>query len=139
LAYADDSVRQQQYWDLEYCEVADRNPQKWATSLREQMRDSVHRHLEGCDSDDTGAYLSGGTDSSSVVAFMSEKFHSPHCFSISFPAQGYNEIEYARAAAQRFRAQHHELCLSPQHAFDAVAKVVSYYDEPFANSSALAS
>ena len=139
LTYEKDAVRQQQYWDLEYPESNDADKENWAKLLREQMRDSVHRHLDGCGADNTGAYLSGGTDSSSVVAFMTDKFPRCHCFSISFPTQGYNEIEYARATAQRFQSQHHELCMSPQDAFDAIPKVVGYYDEPFANSSALAS
>jgi asparagine synthase (glutamine-hydrolysing) len=139
LTFEGDCARQQQYWDLEYSEDKEGDEQIWAKLLREQMRDAVHRHLDGCTAEDTGAYLSGGTDSSSVVAFMSEQFSPCRCFSISFPTQGYNEIEYARATAQRFRSQHHELCMSPQDAMDAIPKVVAYYDEPFANSSALAS
>ena len=139
LTYAAGSTCQQQYWDLEYSESEGRSVEDWAQSLRQQMRDAVHRHLDGCSADCTGAYLSGGTDSSSVVAFMSERFPRSHCFSISFPSRGYNEIEYARATAQRFQSQHHELCMSPQDAFDAIPKIVSYYDEPLANSSALAS
>ena len=139
LTYASGSIRQQQYWDLKYSESGGRGVEDWAQALRQQMRDSVHRHLDGCSADTTGAYLSGGTDSSSVVAFMSDRFPRCHCFSISFPTQGYNEIEYARATAQRFQSQHHELCMSPQDAVDAIPRVVSYYDEPFANSSALAS
>ncbi len=139
LTYEKDSTRQQQYWDLEYPESNEGDVQNWAKLLREQMRDAVHRHLDGCSAENTGAYLSGGTDSSSVVAFMSEKFARCHSFSISFPTQGYNEIEYARTTAQQFRSQHHEHCMSPQDIADAIPKVVAYYDEPFANSSALAS
>ncbi len=139
LIYDGHFTRQKQYWDLEYREDDEAGVQNWAESLREQLRDSVHRNLDGCNADTTGAYLSGGTDSSSVVAFMSELFPRPHCFSISFPVQAYTEIEYARVTAKRFQSQHHELCMSPQDAIDAIPKIVGYYDEPFANSSALAS
>ncbi len=127
------------YWDLAYVEEKRGTESSWRDRLREQMRAAVHRHLEGGDRENTGAYLSGGTDSSTVVAFMSDRFSSVNCCSISFPVSGYNEIEYARATAKHFNASHHELCLSPADAIDAIPRVVSYYDEPFANSSALAS
>jgi asparagine synthase (glutamine-hydrolysing) len=127
------------YWDLEYPESENRDEKYWSMQLREEMRAAVHRHLAECTADNTGAYLSGGTDSSSVVAFMSEQFKGVHSCSISFPVTGYNEIEYARETARHFQARHHELCLSPRDAFDAIPRIIEYYDEPFANSSALAS
>lgn len=127
------------YWDLEYRESANLHERFWSQKLREEMRSAVHRHLYDCQSDNTGAYLSGGTDSSTVVAFMSERFKEPHSCSISFPLDVYNEIDFARATATMFQARHHELCLSPQDAIDAIPRIIEYYDEPFANSSALAS
>jgi asparagine synthase (glutamine-hydrolysing) len=132
-------VRHERYWDLEYIESNNCDEKYWAGELREQMRAAVHRHLSECTSENTGAYLSGGTDSSSVVAFMSERFSKPQSCSMSFPVTGYNEIEYARTTARRFQSRHHELCMSPQDAIDAIPLVMDYYDEPFANSSALAS
>jgi asparagine synthase (glutamine-hydrolysing) len=86
--------------------------------------------------EDTGAYLSGGTDSSSVVAFVSEWSSPANSFSIFFSEGGYNEIGYARIAARRFGTRHRELCLRPQDALEAVPLLTQYYDEPFANSSA---
>jgi len=139
LVYQGGRIHQQQYWDLEYRESNEHDEQHWADLLREEMRQAVHRQLDGRSQSDTGAYLSGGTDSSSVVAFMTDKFPRCHAFSMSFPSKGYNEIEYARATAQRFQALHHELCMGPQDALDAIPKVTGYYDEPFANSSGLAS
>lgn len=139
LIYEKGELRQHRYWDLQYTEDKNLDERYWAAALRQQIRDAVHRHLAECDAENTGAYLSGGTDSSSVVAFMSERFPRAHSYSISFPVTGYNEIEYARSTAECFQSRHHELCLSPQDAIDAIPKVMSYYDEPFANSSALAS
>ena len=139
LTFEKGVLRQHPYWDLEYLESEDPDEKDWAIQLREQMRGAVHRHLADCDPEQTGAYLSGGTDSSSVVAFMSEKFPHAHSCSISFPVSGYNEIEYARTTARHFQSRHHELCLSPQDAIDAIPRLIEYYDEPFANSSALAS
>jgi asparagine synthase (glutamine-hydrolysing) len=139
LAFENGRVQQTQYWDLRYVESDNNDEKYWTKELREQMRAAVYRHLAGCNTDDTGAYLSGGTDSSSVVAFMSDRLSQVQSFSISFPITGFNEIEYARTTAKHFESRHHELCLSPQDAIDAIPKVIEYYDEPFANSSALAS
>jgi asparagine synthase (glutamine-hydrolysing) len=139
LRYENGVLSRTRYWDLEYQESANLDERFWSQKLREEIRSAVHRHLYDCQSENTGAYLSGGTDSSTVVAFMSEKFKETHSCSISFPLNVYNEIEFARATATTFQARHHELCLSPQDAIDAIPRIIEYYDEPFANSSALAS
>ena len=139
LTFENGSVHAEQYWDLDYVESRNRDEQYWANELREAMRAAVLRHLDGCAPDSTGAYLSGGTDSSSVVAFMSERFVPVNTFSMSFPETSHNEIDFARTAAERFHTRHHERCLLPEDARDAIPRVIAYYDEPFANSSALAS
>jgi asparagine synthase (glutamine-hydrolysing) len=132
-------VATKRYWDLEYHEDLSRDERYWARELREEMRAAVHRHLVDCTAPKTGAYLSGGTDSSSVVAFMSDRFKPTNSFSISFPIEGYNEIGFARTIAERFATHHHERCLSPEDAAGTIPKLIRYYDEPFANSSAIAS
>jgi asparagine synthase (glutamine-hydrolysing) len=139
LLFKGGEVTKKRYWDLEYNEDFSRDEKYWTRELREEMRAAVHRHLRGCSAETTGAYLSGGTDSSSVVAFMSERFKPTHSFSMSFPVEGFNEIQFARIAAERFRTSHHERCLSPEDAVAAIPKLIRYYDEPFANSSAIAS
>jgi asparagine synthase (glutamine-hydrolysing) len=137
LQYENGQVSRRQYWDVSYEESSDRNVENWAERVREGLRDAVHAHLEGCNNDTTGAYLSGGTDSSSVVAFMSEKFAPVHTFSISFFEERYDESRFARVTAERFRARHHEKCLTPNEAWNAISLITQYYDEPFANSSAV--
>ena len=132
-------VTEHQYWDLEYPESEDRSVARWSEELREGMRAAVHRHLEGCEQNSTGCFLSGGTDSSSVVAFASEKHHPAQSFSIAFEEAGFSEIEFARTTASLFHTNHHEKWLSPQNASDALEKIIAYYDEPFANSSAIGS
>lgn len=139
LVFERGEIKQERYWDIEYPECESHNERYWAYELREGMRAAVHQHLDGCRPETTGAYLSGGTDSSSVVAFISERFSPANSFSISFPETPYNEIGFARVAAERFRTRHHERCLSPQDAREAIPKVTEYYQEPFANSSAIAS
>jgi asparagine synthase (glutamine-hydrolysing) len=137
LVYENATVRQKSYWDLEYAERENKEVDYWAREVREGMRAAVHRHLTDLDPEKTGAYLSGGTDSSSVVAFMKER-HSPvNTFSIFFAEAIYSEIGFARTTANHFRANHHELSLTSKDTYDAIPKIMEYYDEPFANSSAI--
>jgi asparagine synthase (glutamine-hydrolysing) len=139
LSFDSEQATTKTYWDLEYEEKSGDSEGEWARKLQGEMREAVHRNLDHFYRDEVGAYLSGGTDSSSVVAFMSEKLAPVHAFSISFPVSGFNEIEYARTTAAKFQAKHHEKCLIPEDALNAIPKIISYYDEPFANSSAIAS
>jgi asparagine synthase (glutamine-hydrolysing) len=128
--------REQQYWDMEYPEGRERK-QDWSQELGQGIRAAVHRSLDGCQPETTGAYLSGGTDSSSVVAFAAEQFSPVNTFSIYFAEERYSEIGYARITANRFRTQHHESRLTSEDALAAIPKICAYYDEPFANSSAI--
>ncbi len=137
LVYEAGQVRQTRYWDLRYRESGDRNVRHWAREVREGLRTAVQHHLTDLAPEKTGAYLSGGTDSSSVVAFMNER-HSPvNTYSIFFAESVYSEIGFARTTAEHFRANHHELSLTSRDTYDAIPKIMEYYDEPFANSSAI--
>ena len=137
LVYESGQVREVRYWDLEYRESDNHNVAHWANEVREGMRSAVQNHLTDLAPEKTGAYLSGGTDSSSVVAFMNER-HSPvNTYSIFFSEAVYSEIGFARTTAEHFRAKHHELSLTSHDTYDAIPKIVEYYDEPFANSSAI--
>ena len=139
MQYANGSIVERQYWDLEYPESDNHGVAHWSQELREGMRSAVHRHLTSCEQPTTGSFLSGGTDSSSVVAFVSERHHPAQTFSIAFDESDFSEIEFARITAAKFGTRHHEKFLTPQDASDALDKIIAYYDEPFANSSAIGS
>jgi asparagine synthase (glutamine-hydrolysing) len=129
----------QQYWDIDYSESADGDVSRWSRELQNSMRAAVLRNLEDCDTSRTGCFLSGGTDSSSVVALASEVHKPVKSFSIAFEESGFSEIDFARIAATAFQTSHHEKFLVPQDACDVIDRVIAYYDEPFANSSAVGS
>jgi asparagine synthase (glutamine-hydrolysing) len=84
-----------------------------------------------------GAFLSGGIDSSSVVAMMTNLMKRPvTTCSIGFEEHGYNEADFARDVARKFQSDHHERVVRPS-ALEVLEKLVWHFDEPFADSSAI--
>jgi asparagine synthase (glutamine-hydrolysing) len=84
-----------------------------------------------------GAFLSGGVDSSAVVATMAKNLQRPvKTFSIGFEESDYNELSYARQVASLFQTDHHEFVIKPD-AVEILPKLVWHYDEPYSDPSAL--
>ena len=138
LTYEDGDVRIARYWSLDYtakipaAELEDVEERIWAAlgaAVRKRMVSDVP----------LGAFLSGGVDSSAVVAAMAEASPTPiKTFSIGFPSVRYNELPRARLVAERFGTDHHELVLEP-HAVDKLPLIVAHHGEPFGDASAVPS
>jgi asparagine synthase (glutamine-hydrolysing) len=126
------------YWDLRQTQplvVEGRSPADVRAELLELLTDAVRCHL--ISDVPLGAFLSGGLDSSTVVALMRRAHNGPvKSFSIGFNDPSYDELQYARLVAERFETDHTELTVSPSVA-DLMPKLVDYFDEPFADSSAV--
>jgi asparagine synthase (glutamine-hydrolysing) len=84
-----------------------------------------------------GAFLSGGIDSSLVVASMARQSAAPvKTFSIGFEESAYNELDYARLVAKKYKTDHHDIVVKPD-SVELIKKLVRHYDEPFGDSSAI--
>lgn len=120
------------YWRLRPKELAG-DDQDLVDQLRELIKDSVKMQLV---SDvPLGAFLSGGIDSSTVLAFMSEISPDPvRAFSIGFNDASYDELPYARLAANRFAADHIVKVIQPN-MYMLTEELVAHFDEPFADFS----
>ena len=133
---AADGAVVRQYWELSSERTeSDRTPAEMRHQLRAELKDAIRFHMV---SDvPIGAFLSGGIDSSVVVALMSEVSTAPiKTFSIGFADQEHNELDMTRLVAERFSTEHHELIVEPE-AVDVLPDLVGAFDEPFADPSAL--
>ncbi|MGC2803122.1 MAG: XrtA/PEP-CTERM system amidotransferase, partial [Candidatus Acidiferrum sp.] len=135
LAASAAGVREVPYWDLSFANVENRSEAEWCELLRHSLCEATRVRLM---SDvPLGAFLSGGVDSSSVVAMMSHLMkRAVTTCSIGFEDKKYDEAIFAREIAQQFHTDHHEQIVHPE-AVDILKKLVWHYDEPFADSSAI--
>lgn len=136
LIYQAGNVILKQYWLPEFSEKLAGTREQAAKKLQERLIQVVKTNV--LTEQNTGAFLSGGLDSSSVAGALS-RIYPGHArtFTIGFPVAGYDEIHYARIASKHFKTQPHEYYLTPEDAVAAIPKIAEHYDEPFGNSSAL--
>ena len=134
LLFERGKAREVPYWEPDFTEHAPHTTEL-ESELKSLLRESVRRSING---KTTGAFLSGGTDSSTVVGMLNAVTGtSPRTYSIGFNARNYDETAFARTAARHFHADHHEYFLTPEDVIEAVPRVAAYYDQPFGNASAV--
>jgi asparagine synthase (glutamine-hydrolysing) len=122
------------YWALHYRDEPRHDFAAQSERFHTLLRESVSR-AKG--DDNAAAFLSGGTDSSTVSGVLKEIAGKVETYSIGFDADGFDEMEYARLAAKRFGLDMHEYYLKPADIVEAIPLIASHYDEPFANESAV--
>ncbi len=130
----------EQYWSLDsVVSNAQMNPfngsdEDAVEALHDLLFDATGRRMMA--DVPLGAFLSGGIDSSTVVALMQAQSERPvKTFSIGFHEEGYNEAKHAAEVARHLGTEHTELYVSPEEARDVIPKLPFYYDEPFSDSS----
>lgn len=136
MVVSDGKVRSSRYWMLGYEPKRQESVESLEAELDELLGRAVARRLVA--DVPLGALLSGGIDSSAVVALMRRSVTGDiKTFAIGFEQPEYNELRYARTVAAAFETQHHELVVRPAAATELLPRLVYHYNEPFADSSAL--
>ena len=133
--FSESGYRVRNYWKVDWAGETDIGEQEANGRLQSLMRDSIRLRLR---SDvPLGAFLSGGVDSSLIVALAQEQLDRPiHTFSIGFREADFDESQYAKQVAAWTRSEHHEYQVTPD-AVSILDDLVWHYDEPFGDSSAI--
>ena len=126
------------YWEVEYSnEFDDRTESEVADSVFNALQKSVRYRMV---SDvPVGAFLSGGVDSSAVVAMMSQlTSHPVKTYAVGFKGQeAYNELHYARQVAERYKTDHHETIITADDIGAFLPEIISIFDEPMADATSI--
>jgi asparagine synthase (glutamine-hydrolysing) len=135
LRWRDGRAEVRQYWQIAAEETFTGSEADAADQLRTVLADAVRSHM--ISDVPLGAFLSGGVDSSAVVGMMARASSRPvKTFSIGFDEPEFDELEHARTVAQHFGTDHHEFVVRPD-GLAILDRLVSHFDEPFADSSAI--
>lgn len=128
-------LRSNEYWDIPFTPVPYSSEQELEEELIHRLREAVEIRMVA--EVPLGAFLSGGVDSSAVVAMMAGLQKEPvNTCSIGFDVKGFDESIYAQEVAEQFNT-HHDVNIVDPNDFDLIDELAGLYDEPFADSSAL--
>ncbi len=133
--YREDGLQVRPYWQPDFNVELRLSEAEAIERLRETLESSVAMRLQS--EVPLGAFLSGGVDSSLIVAIAQRKSNRPlKTFSIGFPIREYDETGYARRVAEHLGTEHHEFQVTPD-GVGVLPQLIWHYDEPFADSSAI--
>lgn len=135
LHYRQGRVETRPYWQMTFQEDGKRSFEDLRADFLAQLKNGVREASAGAK---TGAFLSGGTDSSTIAGMLCDVGGVPaETYSIGFAAQGYDEMEYARIASRHFGTKHHEYYVTPDDVVAAIPGIAAVCDQPFGNASAV--
>jgi asparagine synthase (glutamine-hydrolysing) len=135
VSFSREGIRKQSYWDLPREELKLSSEKEYEKRLEEVLQDAVRSHL--LSDVPVGAFLSGGIDSSIVVALMSGMVSEPvMTYSIGFEEREFDELSRARTIANLFSTNHFERVITPEPA-KVLERLAYYYDEPFPDDSSM--
>lgn len=134
LIYQNGTWQVRRYWEPEFRENADASLAEAGEEMLGLLASSVARLADDVD---TGAFLSGGLDSSTVAGLLARARPRPKTYSIGFDVEGYDEIGYARIASDQFGTDFRTYYVTQEDVLEELPRIAGAYDEPFGNSSAL--
>jgi asparagine synthase (glutamine-hydrolysing) len=139
LVWRNGEIRTRRYWDLRFeAEAEETRPDaELIEEYRDRLKEAVRLRLMA--DVPLGAFLSGGIDSATITALMSQLVDEPiKTFSVGFAEREANELAYARIVAKAFKTDHHEVLVTPEQFFGALPSLVWHEDEPIAHPSSVA-
>lgn len=129
------SINIKKYWEIQFDPDFSKTEDYWIEEINSCLSETVKLHMIA--DVPLGAFLSGGIDSSSVVAMMAKNSNRPvKTFSIGFKEKKFNELEFAREVANKYGCEHHEQIVEPE-SISLLPRLIHAYDEPFADTSAI--
>ncbi len=135
LKWKDGEIKTERYWTPDFSSKIKISEEEAIEETLRILREATKMRL--ISEVPLGAFLSGGVDSSAIVALMAEASPNPvKTFSIGFEEQDFSELKYARRVAGHIGAEHHEFIVKPD-AVEVLPTLVGHYGEPFADSSAI--
>lgn len=135
LVFSKGRAETKKHWEMQFLEGQKRPFGELKQEFLRLLRSSVR---EAASDQEVGAFLSGGTDSSTIAGILGEVGGRPaRTYSIGFEADGYDEMEYARLAARHFSTEHHEYYVTPDDVVAAIPQIAGIFDQPFGNASAV--
>src|SRR5437588_2478508 len=135
LLWRNGEIKTERYWQLDFSHKIEITEEEAGEQVVTLLRDAVRVRLMS--EVPLGAFLSGGIDSSAIVALMAQESSEPvKTFSIGFDEQDFSELHHARRVAERVGAEHHEFIVRPD-ALEVLPTLVEHYGEPYADSSAI--
>ena len=135
LVFRKGRAETKKHWEMQFLEGQKRPFDELKQEFLRLLRSSLS---EAAADQEVGAFLSGGTDSSTIAGILGEVGGRPaRTYSIGFEADGYDEMEYARIAARHFSTEHHEYYVTPDDVVAAIPQIAGIFDQPFGNASAV--